>query len=54
MVNEKICPHGEGDRIRISGTKLRELIRSGIKPPEYMMRPEVAEVVLSFKKPFIE
>lgn len=54
MVNEKICPHGEEDRVRISGTKLRELIRSGIKPPEYMMRPEVAEVVLSFKNPFIE
>jgi len=29
-------------------TKPKELIRSGIKPPEYMMRLEVAEVVLSF------
>jgi len=54
MVNEKICPHEEKDRIRISGTKLRQLIKNGVKPPEYMMRPEVAEVVLSFKNPFIE
>jgi len=54
MVNEKICPHGEEYRVRISGTKLRELIRARQKPPEYMMRPEVAEVVLSFENPFVE
>ncbi len=53
MVNEKICPHPEEYRIRISGTKLRKMIMEGKKPPEYMMRPEVAEVVLSFKDPFV-
>jgi len=54
VVNEKICPHPEEYRIRISGTKLRKMIMEGKKPPEYMMRPEVAEVVLSFKNPFVE
>ncbi len=54
MVNEKICPHPEEYRVRISGTKLREMIRSGVKPPETMMRPEVAEVVLSYDNPFVE
>ncbi len=54
MVNEKICPHGEEYRVRISGTKLREMLRSGVKPPECMMRPEVAEVVLKHPNPFIE
>jgi len=53
MVNEKICPHPEEYRIRISGTKLRKMITEGIKPPEYMMRPEVAEVVLSYEDPFV-
>jgi sulfate adenylyltransferase len=53
MVNEKICPHGEEDRIRISGTKIREMLRKGIKPPEYMMRPEVAEVVINYGDPFV-
>lgn len=53
MVNEKICPHSEEYRIRISGTKLREMIKKGITPPEYMMRPEVAKVILSFKDPFV-
>ncbi len=54
MVNEKICPHPEEYRVRISGTRLREMIKRGEKPPEYMMRPEVAEVVLSHPNPFIE
>ncbi len=53
MVNEKICPHSDEYRIKISGTKLRAMIRRGEKPPEYMMRPEVAEVILSFKDPFV-
>ncbi len=54
VVNEKICPHGEEHRVRISGTKLRQIIKSRQRPPEHMMRPEVAEVVLSFENPFVE
>ena len=54
MVNAKICPHGEDSRIRISGTQLREMIKKGEKPVEEVMRPEVAEAVLSFKEPFIK
>ena len=53
VVNEKICPHPEEYRVRISGTKLRKMIMEGKRPPEFMMRPEVAEVVLSFRDPFI-
>ncbi len=54
MVNEKVCPHREEYRVKISGTKLREMIQRKQKPPEYMMRPEVAEVVLSFENPFVQ
>jgi len=54
VVNEKVCPHGEEYRVRISGTAIREFLRRKQKPPEYVMRPEVAEVVLSFDNPFIE
>ncbi len=53
MVNEKICPHNDDYRIRISGTRLRRMLLSGFKPPEYLMRPEVVEVVMGFEKPFI-
>ncbi|RLF18969.1 MAG: sulfate adenylyltransferase [Thermoprotei archaeon] len=54
MVNEKICPHDERYRYRISGTKLREMIRERRSIPEYIIRPEVAEVVFSFDNPFVE
>jgi len=53
MVNEKICPHDKRFRLKISGTYIRNLIKSKVKPPEYIMRPEVAEVVLSFNNPFV-
>ncbi len=53
MVNAKICPHGDEFRVRISGTKIREMIMKGRKPPETMMRPEVADVVLRFRNPFV-
>ncbi|ABM81321.1 sulfate adenylyltransferase [Hyperthermus butylicus] len=54
MVNEKICPHPEEYRVRISGTKLRRMLLEGQRPPEYMMRPEVVDVVLKHPNPFIE
>ncbi|WFO74800.1 sulfate adenylyltransferase [Desulfurococcaceae archaeon MEX13E-LK6-19] len=53
MVNEKICPHSEEHRIRISGTKLRKMLQEGKTPPEYMMRPEVAQAILKFDNPFV-
>ncbi len=54
MVNEKICPHPEEYRVRISGTKLRKMIMEGRRPPPYMMRPEVADVILRHPNPFVE
>jgi len=53
IVNERICPHPEENRIRFSGTKIREMLLRGEKPPEYMMRPEVAEIILKWNNPFI-
>ncbi len=52
MATEKTCPHSPEDRIKISGTKIREMLRKGQVPPEYMMRPEVARVIISFGDPF--
>jgi len=52
--NDKICPHEKSERVYISGTKIRESIKKGLKPPIEMMRPEVADTILSFEKPFIE
>ncbi|MCE4627597.1 MAG: sulfate adenylyltransferase [Desulfurococcales archaeon] len=54
MATEKTCPHGPEHRIKISGTRIREMLRRGLVPPPEMMRPEVAEVVLRFPNPFVE
>jgi len=54
MVNEKICPHPPEERVRISGTRIREAISRGEMPPETMMRPEVAHAILKHPHPFIE
>lgn len=53
MVNEKICPHKEEFQVRISGTLIRKMLKEGKRPPEHMMRPEVADTILKFKNPFI-
>jgi sulfate adenylyltransferase len=54
VVNEKICPHGEKDHINFSGTKIREMLRNGKRPPSEMMRKEVADAILSHQKLFVE
>lgn len=54
MANEKTCPHRGEERIRFSGTKIREMLLRGERPPPEFMRPEVVDAILSFKKPFIE
>ena len=53
-MNEKICPHSENYRIKMSGTKIREMLKNKKVPPETLMRPEVAKTILSFENPFIE
>jgi len=54
VVNEKICPHDQQYHINFSGKKIRELLVNGQIPPEDMMRKEVSETILRFKKPFVE
>ena len=39
---------------QISGTKLREMIQNGQAPSEFILRPEVAKVILDHPKPFVD
>ena len=54
VANDKTCPHPEEEHVNFSGTKIRGLLQKGEKPPELLMRPEVAEVILSYENPFVE
>jgi len=54
FTNPKACPHDSDDREQISGTKLREMIQNGQSPSEFILRPEVARVIIDFPKPFVD
>ena len=46
MATEKTSPDGGADRIELSGTKVRALLRAGELPPPEFSRPEVARVLI--------
>jgi sulfate adenylyltransferase len=54
VVNEKTCPHLPSEHIQFSGTKIRDMLVKGEIPPPELMRPEVAQVIMRFKDPFVE
>ena len=53
FTNSKVCPHGMEDRETISGTALRELVENNVMPSKFIMRPEVARLILRMPNKFV-
>ena len=45
MASARTCPHGDEDRLLVSGTKLRKWLSEGSEVPPEFSRPEVLEIL---------
>jgi sulfate adenylyltransferase len=50
MASYKTCPHADADRLLLSGTKVREMLRRGELPPPEFTRPELAAILVRAMK----
>jgi sulfate adenylyltransferase len=48
VVSSKTCPHGPDHKVAPSGTKVRELLKSGQRPPAEFSRPEIADILIKW------
>jgi sulfate adenylyltransferase len=48
MASARTCPHGDGERLLVSGTKLRKWLSEGEAVPAEFSRPEVLEILREY------
>ncbi|WP_324759640.1 sulfate adenylyltransferase [Haloarcula montana] len=54
MASTKTCPHDDTDRIHPSGSEIRATLRRGKRPPETMMRSDVADYLMQREDIFVD
>ena len=48
MASGRTCPHGDADRLQVSGTQLRKWLSEGAAVPAEFSRPEVLEILRQY------
>jgi sulfate adenylyltransferase len=48
MASARTCPHGDEDRLLVSGTKLRKWLSEGAEVPAHFSRPEVLAILREY------
>jgi sulfate adenylyltransferase len=48
MASARTCPHGDEDRLLLSGTKLRKMLSENSEVPAEFSRPEVLEILRAY------
>ena len=48
MASGRTCPHGDADRLQVSGTQLRKWLSEGSPVPAEFSRPEVLEILRAY------
>ena len=48
MASGRTCPHGDGDRLQVSGTQFRKSLSEGAEVPPEFSRPEVVEILRAY------
>ena len=48
MASGRTCPHGDSDRLQVSGTQFRKSLSEGAEVPPEFSRPEVVEILRAY------